>query len=122
MIKSRKGQITIFIIIGIILLIVVAIFISLRASTTKQAGEAAIKDTLRQKNEVYQFTEECLRQTGLRALKRLGELGGYTSLEGEGLDFNEFNAIESDGIQISRDVKVPYWLYLKTNTLCYNCK
>ena len=38
--QKRKGQITLFMIVGVIILILVGIFLGLRAKTTEEAGEA----------------------------------------------------------------------------------
>ena len=79
--NSRKGQVTIFIIIGIVLLIIAGIGIYLFNST----GVANLTDTEFESTKtvdtnlrpIKMFVEKCMNDVGSKALKKIGRQGGY---------------------------------------------
>jgi len=119
---SKKGQITLFIIVGAILLISVGSFLYFRSSV--QRIEITPEIIAAQKiptafNPVSVFVESCIRNVGEDGLRLLGSQGGYTDLEMAGIAPGtaptEGNAvIFSPGSEF----KIPYWFYLKDDNTC----
>lgn len=113
--SSRKSQITLFIILGILLL--AAIGFGLFLVTRVQQG------TLQQTTEkniplpagatghpIEQFVEACMRVTAQHGLEILGGQAGYIYLPQLQLSPNP---TASDALMLSPDV-MPYWYYLNT--------
>lgn len=68
--KYKKGQLTIFIILGIILVASVALYFVFRGGIVQ---EYSITDTGNVKN----FVDDCIEQVGIDVLKQVSEGGGY---------------------------------------------
>jgi len=76
--KTKRGAVTIFIIIGILILVTVAIFIFFMQGRSKneittQTDINAVKMSL------TKYTDKCVFDTGLLGLRLLGARGGYLS-------------------------------------------
>ncbi|MBW3013779.1 hypothetical protein KY335_00885 [Candidatus Woesearchaeota archaeon] len=127
---NRKGQVTIYIIIGIILVIVAAIVLYFvltgPSKVTERAKERVVVGPV-QLQPVSLFVEECGRRTSREALELMGRQGGWISLDdpqltgGTVFDFT-YDPTESDGVEFTPGgLKVPYWHYLKSPNTCINC-
>ncbi len=110
---SKKGQITVFIIIGIVLLFTFAVILYITKETVttdievdREKSLASIPQTF---HPLVTYTEECLNQVGTRSLILLGAQGGYLypDLIGE---FSARNPTDAQGINLE-PLKVPYWYY-----------
>jgi len=110
---SSKGQITIFIIIGIVILFSsAAIFYFVKTSSTQRVEsevEAVIANVPQTFQPIQSYTENCLYQIGKQGLLILGQQGGYIypDLLGE---YSPSEPTESVGLNLD-PTKVPYWLY-----------
>ncbi len=108
---SRKGQVTIFIIIGIILLFAFAgiLYVTQRTakSTIETQAETAITSVPETFRPVQTYTENCLRSTLKEGLLILGQQGGYIYPELTG-EFSLATPTDSSGLDLE-SVKVPYW-------------
>lgn len=100
--QSKKAQVTIFIILGLILLLALVLIIALKQElVTFKPGE--IIPT--QKGKMEQFLTSCIEQVGNDALARIGAQGGYINVPAD---------IASDGnkhLKRSSFLVVPYWAY-----------
>jgi hypothetical protein len=111
-IKGKKGQVTIFIIIGIIILFVTAGVIFLTKNdvisdlTTDQPNIASVATEFQ---PVQEYTQNCLEQIGERGLLILGKQGGYIYPDLVG-QYSVTNPTDSDGLNLE-PTKVPYWHY-----------
>ena len=109
--SSKKGQVTVFIIIGIILVFVTAgiIFITQSASDAglTASGDPIIEDAPQEFRPLQQFIEGCVEDTAKKGLITLGEQGGYINPTGT---FSVSEPTESDGLNLE-PLKVPYWHY-----------
>jgi len=82
---SKKSQISIFIIAGILILITVAAFFFIRERRIEEQLriEAAIKENFDRKVvEIKNYVETCIRDTALEGINILGENGGYIDIPG----------------------------------------
>ncbi len=112
--RNKRGQITIFIIIGILMVFVLA-FIFLVTRVTVGGKEILARpvteDIPVELNPIFVYTEECLRQTAIDGLMTAGQHGGHIYP----MEIGEYSAdaTNSDGIMFSDDSAIPYWLYNK---------
>ena len=109
--KSKKGQVTIFIIVGIIILFVSAGVILISKEVVRDdiisESEPAVASVPQAFQPIQVFTDNCLGQVVKEAVILIGERGGYLSPPGK---YNEKNPTDSDGLMLG-GLKVPYWLY-----------
>ncbi|MEM4267953.1 MAG: hypothetical protein QXK37_03905 [Candidatus Woesearchaeota archaeon] len=119
--KNRKGQLTAFIIIGILLL-----FSSFLIYYIKNKSVNIKPDRLEGEFSVVQeFVTQCLEEVGEEAVILIGQHGGYISVEqpkitGKGFKRSRIST-ESDVVFISENSAVPYWWYLESHVNCKNC-
>ena len=118
----KKGQITIFIIIGIIILISIGVFIYLyQAKVIRPFEEVVVPSVEKAPSEVqpiYDYITACVQEIGKDALKRIGDYGGYA--DSANFLFNPFSPTSGDAVQFSpdSDLIIPYWWYLKSENDC----
>lgn len=115
--KRKRGQVTIFIIVGVIILIAFIAIFAIRSYVTQsritEVSRPAVEDIPTEFEPIRVFTENCLDIVGERALIRLGQQGGYIyPEEWSGLDFDEENPTDADGLAFpGSELKIPYWWY-----------
>ncbi len=98
----KRGQITAFIIIGIVLLIGVGIFFYYKSLST-EFKPAEIKPT--KEGELQQYVTGCLDRIGEDAILQMGAKGGYIRLPNS-IENNPAAYIREDSLGL---VKVPFW-------------
>jgi len=101
-IPSSKGQVTIFIIVGILLVLAVTLVIFVRKEIITFKPEEIIPT---EKGKVENFITSCIDQVGHDALVRVGLQGGYIELPFDVVDDN------TRRLDISPTLAVPYWAY-----------
>ncbi len=110
---NKKGQVTIFIIIGIIILFTFAGIMYFTKTVTKQdiliAAEPSLSEVPSAFKPINTYTESCINQLGKKGLLILGEQGGYIYPDLVG-KYSVSNPTNSDGINLE-PLKVPYWHY-----------
>lgn len=122
--KDKKAQITVFIIVGIILLFSSALIFYIRSQVEEQrvipAGEPKVAEVPEQFVPIRMMVTECLTKLSADAVRLIAENGGY-------IDSSRFYTIpdqptESQALSIF-GTKVPYWHYLASNNRCSgNCR
>ncbi len=101
-IPGAKGQVTIFIIIGILLVLAITLVIFVRKEIITFNPEEIIPT---EKGKVENFITACIDQVGNDALVRIGLQGGYIELPYDVLNDN------TRRLDISPALAVPYWAY-----------
>ncbi|MBI2112231.1 hypothetical protein HYT52_01720 [Candidatus Woesearchaeota archaeon] len=111
--NNKKGQVTVFIIIGIALLFSFAgvLYVTKIVQKDKitEEGFRALEDVPSQFRSVRTYTEDCLRETAEKGLKILGQQGGYIYVDLIGT-YDPENPTNADGVNLG-NMKVPYWHY-----------
>ncbi len=111
--SNKKGQLTVLMIVGIVLLFTFAGVFYLTQVTVKETATAerdvVLEDVPQQFKPIQTYTHNCLSQIARNGLLLLGEQGGYLYPDLVG-DFSEENPTNSDGLVLS-SAKVPYWHY-----------
>ncbi len=117
---NKRGQLTIFIIIGIVLLFSAALTIYIKRSITayQPPVEVAFEQVPTELRPLQKFITECAQQVATDAIKRAGLQGGY--LDTSQLLINDKNPTEGEGISFSpgSDIRIPYWYYMKSPNTC----
>ena len=110
---NKKGQVTIFIIVGIVILFTFAgvMFVTQKATgeTLTAEGEPLITSVPSVFVPLQTYTENCLEQVGKQGLILLGQQGGYIYPDLVG-QYSADDPSEADGLLLG-GVKVPYWHY-----------
>lgn len=104
LISAKKGQVTIFVIIGILLLLALTLLIFLRKEIITFKPEEIVPT---EKGKVENFITSCIEQAGNEALQRVGLQGGYIEVP------SEIASDHTARLQISPMHLTPYWAYGK---------
>ncbi|PIN76984.1 hypothetical protein COV17_00010 [Candidatus Woesearchaeota archaeon CG10_big_fil_rev_8_21_14_0_10_36_11] len=100
--RQKKGQITLFIIVGILLILALVLVVSLKTEILVFKPEELI---VTEKTKVENLITTCIQTIGEDALDRIGTQGGYIDVPGN---------IAGDAslhLRISPMHVVPYWAY-----------
>lgn len=107
-IDSRRGQVTIFIILGILLVLALLVVVFIKKEIVTVKPEELITTG---KGPVADYIATCIQKLGEEALMKLGEQGGYVTLPQE---------IARNGyvhLKTSPFTAVPYWAYGTTRAV-----
>ncbi len=111
--SNKKGQITIFIIIGILIVFAFAGFLYITKTVITEEisaeGEPIIASVPQTFQPIQAYTENCLTQIGERGLLLLGQQGGYIYPDVIG-KYSAADPTEAEGLDLE-PLKVPYWHY-----------
>lgn len=116
----KRAQITVFIILGILILATVVFFVYMTTQEAKRelaVERPAIAQVPQDVEPVRDFITECIAQVGTAAIKRLGERGGYVDRE---FSYNLFDPTEGDAVAFTDDASlvVPYWYHMTSSNDC----
>jgi len=126
MIQKKRAQITLFVILGIVILIVagLAIYVAKVSQSERPPDEVVIRDIPAEMDAIKTHVESCMNQVTKEGLVILGQNGGYLDLDAEG--FYTINGLETEANALEffpeSDIIIPYWLYLKSSNDCFNCQ
>lgn len=99
---SNRGQVTVFIILGLILLLVLALLLLFKEEIVKfKPQEIDVTD----KGKIEQFITSCITSVGEEAVSRVGLQGGYVNVP------PEFAGDENLHVRTSPFTVIPYWAY-----------
>lgn len=123
--NTKKGQITIFIILGILILLIGGVYLYQQAESSKVPFKISeIKEVPSQASPIQLFTQECIYSVASEGLRKLGWNGGYINPDDAGIFSSAIIPTEADAVQFTdtSDIKIPYWWYLKSSNKCAkNC-
>ncbi len=112
---STKGQVTVFIIVGILILFLFAGILYFTKTTVTDSIISESKSATDTAPQIFKpvasYTEDCLYQTTKRGLILIGEQGGYLYPDLVGT-FSARDPTNADGIDLE-PLKVPYYYYNK---------
>ncbi|MBI1970342.1 hypothetical protein HYS47_01200 [Candidatus Woesearchaeota archaeon] len=123
---QKRGQVAVFIILGVILLFAVLFILYLQQHATVVPGEdiqTAVLETPPLLMPVREYMEECLRQVGRDAIVSIGMHGGYIGLgerydeyTGGPIPYDTSNLLPTEFSAVTMSSTgswvVPYWWYL----------
>jgi hypothetical protein len=110
----RRSQVSIFLIIGIVILLLVSVFFFSSNSTPTQKISPDVLP-------VKEYYDSCLRDITQEALHKIGSQGGYIYPL---FSVNQFSPTESAGFSpFGQSTALPYWYYLSSSNKCEsNCQ
>jgi hypothetical protein len=120
----KRGQLTIIIIVGILIVLVVAGIILIQRKVSLEPLSQKIPETSQIAFEVQpvrDFVQTCVLQVGKQGLRDLGDHGGYINPT---LRTNLFEPTEGDGVTFApqSDLVIPYWFHMASDNDCEgNC-
>ncbi|MCK4589669.1 MAG: hypothetical protein KAT77_04440 [Nanoarchaeota archaeon] len=103
---KKRGQITIFIILGILLLIAIALIVIFRREITVFQPERVLPPELA---PVASYGDNCLEAVVMDGLHLMGAQGGYIYFPSE-IENNPLSYIDTG-------LKIPYWQYITDNRI-----
>ncbi len=126
-VRKKRGQVTIFIVIGLILLLGIGIFYYIRTQIIEaEAGIALKQDEAEGVALVVQnYVSTCLDETTKQAILLIGQQGGYINLSRTDLHSRSFTIDETDATSSDTApfgaLQIPYWWYEDTTHGCTRC-
>ncbi|MBI2576788.1 hypothetical protein HYV84_06235 [Candidatus Woesearchaeota archaeon] len=128
--RSKKAQISIFIIIGVVLVLSFAALIvvsSLRRDSALSPSTSQAAAIPSWAAEINSYVLSCIQKIGVIGFKKIGLQGGYIDMLNATLSGKHFvfsrTPTESDGVLFSLTGfhPIPYWFYLKDKNDCSSC-
>lgn len=117
----KKGQITLFILVGVILLLSFSVYVYLKNKTFEEAfTEPILEEVPTEVQPIYSYVDECITQVAVEGLKKIGQQGGYIDLGSWGMSTSYVEPTNNDGLIFSpgSSLEIPYWWYLKSDNKC----
>ncbi len=125
--NKKRAQITIFMIVGLFIIIGgVVFFYSVKKVPDKIEPEIKIIEEQApvEFDPIKKYADDCVTSAGVEGLKIIGNQGGYISFTDKNLNSESFNIVqnptESDAVSFEKnsELKIPYWWYLKSANSC----
>lgn len=114
----KKGQVTIFVVIGIMLLLVIMLFFALRKGGP-EPGNEEVTDALMHAKATYETgVQSCFEQEGVRVFRKILSHGGYLDPANEGLMALEQFPTKATAVDIGGGHLVPYWIEHRGSINC----
>ncbi|MGM5485195.1 MAG: hypothetical protein ACQEP1_04975 [Nanobdellota archaeon] len=107
----KKAQVTNFLVMGAIIIIMVAVFLFLRHEVLKEVEPDDVVSG--QYSDVEGYVEQCVKDTALEGVRMLGSQGGYIYIP-DTIESNPFSYMKPLGGGM---FKVPYWYYRGKNRI-----
>lgn len=132
MIKNKKSQITVFIIIGVILLFSTALVLYIKNQVSVQTREVkvSVEKVPNEVQPVQAYVSQCLESVSKEAFNLLGSHGGYIDVGSGSMDYagvnfekNEAKPTEADMVAFppKTDNYVVYWEFMRKPDQCKVC-
>ncbi|HLP79818.1 MAG TPA: hypothetical protein VK158_04245 [Acidobacteriota bacterium] len=115
-----KGQVSIFIIVGAVLVLIIGVVFMMSSYEAEVTREPISEEFL----VVRDYVESCLASTSEDALTLAGSQGGYIDTRASGITTNELDPTSASGFVALEGTQTvtPYWHYLKSRNNCEaNC-
>lgn len=115
---QKRGQVTVFIVVGIVILIVFAFLFFLRGNLIESSFESQMNALTvpKQLEPVKIYLDACLQQKTIDAISLLGEQGGYINIPKDIMPRSPTNPF-SNTLEIYDGAEVAYWYYETANGL-----
>ncbi|MDP7115636.1 MAG: hypothetical protein QF915_01135, partial [Candidatus Woesearchaeota archaeon] len=121
---ERKGQLSLFLVLGVIIVAGALIFFTLSdKSTSDRDVQSKVVDVPVEFQPISNFIDNCIIHVATEGLQVLGLQGGYIDVEKAGLFFAD-KSTESELVEHppGSGTMVPYWYYLESDNSCEaNC-
>lgn len=119
---GKRGQITVFIIIGLIILFAIGTYLYLSGEEAVRHIEAkrpTVAEIPQQIQPLRDLVDGCINHLGKDGLIRIGNTGGY--IDDKQIFFNPMEPTEGEGVQLAPGTPaVAYWWHMKSENNCQN--
>ncbi len=114
---NKKAQVTIFIIIGLILLVITGIVLYINSNNgfnNEPNTHNTIIETETKYQPVVNYVDQCLNSIGTKIIKQMGSQGGYLKPE-QLFETDIAKPYDAEGVRLTQSEKttIPYWIYSK---------
>ncbi len=116
---GKKGQLTVFIIIGIVLLFSTALIIYIKNNiATYIPPSTQLESVPTELQPMQKYVTDCVTYVTTDAITKVGMQGGYANTSS--IVINDLDPTSAEGISFSPNspIKIPYWYYMKSPNLC----
>ena len=98
---KKRGQVTLFIIIGIIFLLVIGVVVYYKDSISEIAGLTGSLSYPSEMSEIVEHVQDCVDDSADEAVSNIGLSGGYYTLPDESVDGIPYYYYEGESLMIS---------------------
>jgi hypothetical protein len=121
---EKRGQVTVFIILGLIILIFAGLIYYLTAERIEvELPEKFIRETPEAILPIRYYVDDCIELVAREAVQEIGLHGGWLQepdVAAKTFDVS-YDATESNAVRFSESV-VPYWYYMRSRNDCTSCQ
>lgn len=115
---SKRGQVTLFIALGVMLVFSIATLYAFKSIGQDYGNfKPYIEEVPSDLQPLKRFIEKCVENTAVEGLRKLGAQGGYIDIEQQGIIITP-EPTSSEGVEFAPGIKVPYWFYMKSPNSC----
>ncbi len=121
MTNRKKGQITLFIIIGLIILLVIGTVLYLtnvRVTKEYESIRPTVAEIPQFAEPLRSMVESCINRLATDGLRKIGDSGGY--IDQSQLSYNTISPTEGNAVQLSPGAGplIAYWWHMKSRNDC----
>ena len=119
----KKAQITIYILLGIVILFGVTLVLFIRSQVAVSPEKEKTQQLPEEFLPVQTYVESCISSILANGLKRIGETGGYIDLDKYGVTSNQYDATSDNAFRFNPydpNTAISYWWYFKSQNSCAN--
>lgn len=115
---QKRGQVTVFIVVGIVILVVFGLVFALRGNILEQSFENEMNSIIvpQQLMPVKSYLDSCLKDVVSDGVRIIGEQGGYIDIP-EDITYRSATNPFSNSLQLFGDAEVAYWHYETANEI-----
>lgn len=126
---KKKSQVTLFVILGLLLLVGIALFFHLKDFGEEQTSvmQPHVDEVPHSFRSIQKYVLTCVEEEGKRAIKMAGEHGGYIDIQDPYYTTKSFQnspkPTNSDVVYLAEETHpVPYYWYMESDNLCADCR
>ncbi len=116
-----RGQVTLFVILGILILGLIGLAIYVKTTPQQEQLQKEVTEVIPGEFQpVKQFVEQCVYTIGKEALVKAGQQGGHVDPKKSGVVVIPEFPTQSSGVELapSSGIILPYWFYLRSSDRC----
>ncbi|MEK6963000.1 MAG: hypothetical protein AABX70_01140 [Nanoarchaeota archaeon] len=118
-----RGQVTLFVILGIFILALIGLTIYMKSVPQQEQLQKEVTEVIPGEFQpVKQFVERCVFEIGKEALVKAGQHGGHVDPVKSGvISIPEFPT-QGSGVELApgSNIDLPYWFYMRSSDSCKN--
>ena len=107
--SRKKSQITVFVLLGLVIIITIALLFYLRSSTIKVKPPVENLEVTDEIKPIQTYVVNCLKENSKEALIKIGQNGGYINVTGMKISPVPY---DSDALLFEPQI-MPYWYHIR---------